>query len=310
MASASVKYPTNCALLVLSESDAARKNLGSCRLVRRRVPRPFRPLPASLAALALAAVACPAHAAADDINAPASEAAVGEPHPLLALGRRLVDSVVATERGVVDALVANASATLSAQPHPVAIGAPDRPRAAALAARAAAVADAAADPLQRAAGQRDPSFGARLRVLQGDADTHVPCVSWMADVQPVTAANSLYGGTLRPSMHLSAEWALTQDLSLGLMPGIALDVDRQGRRYAAGTMAVTLGKEWAPGVRTFVDFARDGLSLEQGGGVARTVDAGLSLAAGPGTQVDIALARGLSAAAPPFQAGVGVSSAF
>jgi len=40
------------------------------------------------------------------------------------------------------------------------------------------------------------------------------------------------------------------------------------------------------------------------------VDAGITFVATPTTQIDFALTRGLSDTAPPFQAGLGVSSTF
>ena len=260
----------------------------------------------SLAAACLAGVQG-AHAAPEDVNAPAALAEPDAASRVVAFGRRVLDSMLESERSVVDAISANVAANAQA---PTWRLSPPVPRSAALAARAAAGADAAADPSQRSAGLSDFSFGARWHVLQGDADSHVPCVSWMADVQPVSAASLVGGNALRPSMHLSAEWALTDELSFGVMPGIAMDLDRQGRRLASGTMAVTLGKEWSPGVRTFVDVARDRLTVAQGGGTSTTLDAGITIMTGPATQLDLALARGLTAAAPAFQAGVGVSSSF
>jgi hypothetical protein len=269
-------------------------------------PRP--PLRAAcVLALACLAAAPSARAAADDVNAAPVDAPDAGSR-VVAFGRRVLETVLASERSVVDAISANVgSPSVGVSRGPAT---PLGSRPATLAARAAAGAQAAADPTQRDPAYPDFSLGARWRVLRGDADSHVPCVSWMADVQPVSAAALAGGNSLRPSMHLSAEWALSPDLTFGLMPGIALDADREGRRLASGSIAVTLGKEWAPGVRTFVDMARDRLAIEQGGGNSTTLDAGVTVMTGPSTQVDFALARGLTSSAPALQAGVGVSSTF
>ena len=111
-------------------------------------------------------------------------------------------------------------------------------------------------------------------------------------------------------MHLSGEWALPNDFSLGVMPGMAMDTSPQGRRQATGTLAVTLGKAWSPQWRTFVDMARDRLDTMQIAGTSTSVDAGLSFSASASTQIDFALTRGISDSSTPFQAGVGVSSRF
>ena len=325
---ASVNYVANPRFLRRSEKAATVKNHDHPEDMRdpiarglappARLPmRAFRPAhrpsqaarrlgALSLAALC-AAVAPGARAAAEDVNAPAP----AEPDAasrFVAFGRHVLQTMRDSERIVVDAISANVAANTQAPAWHASLGTPLR--SAALAARATTGADAAADPMQRSAGLADLSFGARWHVLQGDADSHVPCVSWLADVQPASGNSFLGGSALRPSMHLSAEWALTDDVSVGVMPGVAMDLDREGRRFANGTLAVTLGKEWTPGVRTFVDVARDRLTIEQGGGTSTTLDAGITVMTGASTQLDFALARGLTAAAPAFQAGVGVSSSF
>jgi hypothetical protein len=140
----------------------------------------------------------------------------------------------------------------------------------------------------------DLSLGARWRVLHGDASSHVPSAAWMPDLQSADSRT----GALRPTMSLSGEWALPNDFSLGVMPGMAVDYSAQGRRQATGTFAVTLGKSWSPQWRTFVDMARDRATTLQVAGVTTSVDAG------------VAVTRGLSDTAPPFQAGLGLSSSF
>jgi hypothetical protein len=274
--------------------------------------RPLRTaLPAGALALACLGGSPAARAAAEDVNTPPAAAEPDAGSRVLAFGRRMIETVLASERSVVDAIGATMAANLHGPTVRVSTGSSGiDTRSATLAARATAGANAAADPSQRTAGGADFSLGAKWHVLQGDAATHVPCVSWMADVQPVSVASFAGGNLLRPSMHLSAEWALSEDMTLGVMPGVAMDLDAQGRRMASGTIAVTIGKEWAPGVRTFVDMARDRLALAQGGGTATTLDAGITVMTGPSTQVDFAVARGLTAAAPALQAGIGVSSSF
>ena len=273
---------------------------------------------ATLAALCGLAAAPQARAAAEDINTqPAMSGSFGgDLDAVAAAGRRLVDSVVETEHAVVHALKDNAASSWVAPSWSLSADAPIvRGRAVdyMMRANASAAAATAANSDQtapQAAAATDLSFGARLRVLRGDADLHIPVVSWMADVQPASSA-SLSGSTvLRPSTHLSAEWSLPGDFSLGVMPGMAVDLDAYGRRSANGTLSVTLGKAWTPQWRTFVDMARDRLAAVQLSGVSTTLDAGVSFAASPATQLDFAVTHGLSPAAPPFQAGVGVSSSF
>ena len=269
-----------------------------------------------LVLVALVALPAAGWAAPDDLglstSAETQDTSPGTVARVLALGRRAVQTVVDSERAVVDALTP--ADTGSRHSHASYVADAAAPAGAALLATRAAVAapnaPPAVDPLARGVAQAAPLPDTTWRVLQGDADSHVPCVAWMADVQPVTGTSLLGGNVLRPSMHLSAEWALDPETTVGLMPGVAVNIDPSGRRTTNGTLALTVGKRWAPGVRTFVDVARERVGLEANGNPATTMDAGFSVSTGSSSQLEIAVTHGLTPAAPAFEAGVGVSSSF
>src|SRR5437868_2620362 len=106
-------------------------------------------------------------------------------------------------------------------------------------------------------------LGARWRALHGDANAHVAMAAGKPDLHAADARDA----ARRPTMNLSGEWALPNDFSLGVMPGMAVDYNTLGRRQANGTFAVTLGKTWSPQWRTFVDMARDRVASLQVAGV-------------------------------------------
>jgi hypothetical protein len=282
----------------------------ACAAVRHalRLPAARR-----LAAALATAAASTAFAAVDDQN---SLAADSFPAPI-ALGRRAAAQDASIGRATPAAIESRPAAAPT--PPPSALRNP--PRAAPLVATrmsAAAASATAAEAGRPASAPADAAFGARWRVLQGDGDLPLPRVAWMADVEPANAAVLARPTASRPSLHLSGEWSLTDDLSLGVMPGMAFDTDALGRRQANGTLAVTLGKSWTSQWRTYVDLARDHLGsmmtaapgIGAFGGASTTLDAGLTFLAVHGTQLDLALTHGLSAAAPDFQAGIGLSSSF
>ena len=257
-------------------------------------------IPAAVCAATSFAAASPAFAAADDQLGPSSP--VAAPTGFAAVARRLIDSTVETEREVVSALRQNVSRVMTSTWR-LSLGTPYVPGNGALVSRGAA----SNDPEDaQSADSLDLSLGARWRVLHGDVNSHVPSAAWMPDLQTADA----HAAALRPTMGLSGEWALPNDFSLGVMPGMAVDYSSQGRRQATGTFAVTLGKTWSPQWRTFVDMARDRAATQQLAGVTTSVDAGITFVATPSTQIDFAVTRGLSDTAPPFQAGLGLSSSF
>jgi hypothetical protein len=245
-------------------------------------------IPAAVCAAAALAASSGALAAADDQLAPAS--------PVAAVARKLIDHTVAVQREVVSHVMPSTWRLRLGTPYASRSGTvvSHGPRA-----------DDAGDTAQ-SDESLDLSLGARWRVLHGDVSSHVPSAAWMPDMQ--SADNRT--GALRPTMNLSGEWALPDDFSLGVMPGMVVDYSAQGRRLATGTFALTLGKAWSPQWRTFVDMARDRATTLQVAGVTTSVDAGVTFVATPTTQIDFAVTRGLSDTAPPFQAGLGLSSSF
>jgi len=248
-------------------------------------------IPTTVCAAAALGASSQALAAADDSLAPMSP--VAAPGGFAAVARKLMDTTVEVQREVV-ARVLTSTWRLS-------LGTPYVPGTGAVVSRGLATGDASA-----ADDSTDLSLGARWRVLHGDVSSHVPSAAWMPDLQSADA----HTAALRPTMSLSGEWTLPDDFSLGVMPGMAVDYSSQGRRQATGTFALTLGKSWSSQWRTFVDMARDRASTTQLAGVGTSVDAGVTFVAMPGTQIDFAVTRGLSDTAPPFQAGVGLSSSF
>jgi len=272
--------------------------------------RPFRPV--AVPVLRIAALACglaagaSSFAAADDQFAPATPAAAPAPTGFVATARKFIDDTLEKQRAVVAVLRENVVSRVMSSSWRLSLGSPYVTRATGIVSRPQpnefGDETASAPP----ADNGDQPLGARWRVVHGDANSHVPSAAWMPDLQTADARST----QLRPTMNLSGEWALPNDFSLGVMPGMAVDYSAQGRRQATGTFAVTLGKTWSPQWRTYVDMARDRVGALQVAGTATNLDAGVRFMAAPGTQIDFAVTRGLSDAAQPFQAGVGVSSTF
>ena len=262
--------------------------------------------PATACAFAALMVAAPAFAAADDQVAPASP--IAAPTGLVGAARKLIDDTMQKERAVVSVLRESVVSHVMAGSWRLSVATPTMPRATAIVSRGPVPNDFADGSLSGSgdADSPDMSLGARWRVLHGDASSHVPMAAWMPDLQSADARTAAQ----RPTMNLSGEWALPNDFSLGVMPGMLVDYSTQGRRQANGTFAVTLGKSWSPQWRTFVDMARDRVASVQPVGVSTSVDAGISFVATRSTQIDFAVTHGLSDTAPAFQAGLGLSSSF
>jgi hypothetical protein len=254
-------------------------------------------------------IAAPAVAAVDDQCAPATPAVAPAPASagFVAAARKAIDDTLEKQRAVVSVLRQNVVSRVMAGSWRLSLATPAMPRATALVSRPVPndFADGALSSTTDADALDQP-LGARWRVLHGDASSHVPMAAWMPDLQ---SADARYAA-LRPTMNLSGEWALPNDFTLGVMPGMAVDYSTQGRRQSTGTFAVTLGKSWSPQWRTFVDMARDRVASVQPAGASTTLDAGVTFVATPSTKIDFAVTHGLSDSSAPIQAGLGLSSSF
>lgn len=163
---------------------------------------------------------------------------------------------------------------------------------------------------QRARGTADAALGLKLHMQDGDDATGKPGVAWLLHVDIDSGSGAYRGQGLRPSLRGVAEWELPHGLSFGVMPGIAVDKNDTGQRFAAGIFAVTLGKEWSPTWKTFVELAGQQLTSKKNGGSVVTFDAGVTHLLTDSLQLDFSIARGLTAESPDLQWGVGISVRF
>ena len=170
--------------------------------------------------------------------------------------------------------------------------------------------EAANDRLRRMHGFTDVSLGAQWRVRGGDAGW-LPGVAWLADVEATMGSPAFRDRNFRPSLRATAQWALPQQLTLGVMPGLYRDRGDDGRHFAAGVLAVTLGKAWTPRLQTFVELAGQCLSRAQADASLLNVDTGLAFVASKTLQVDMVVSRSLSgSASQQVRGGFSVSSRF
>jgi hypothetical protein len=170
--------------------------------------------------------------------------------------------------------------------------------------------ESADDRVRRLKGFSDVSLGAQWRVRGGDAGW-LPGVAWLADVETTTGSPAFRDRNVRPSLRATARWQLPQQLTLGVMQGLYRDRGDGGRHYAAGVLAMTLGKSWTPRLQSFVELAGQALSRSQPDASLLDVDTGLAFVASRTLQVDMVVSRSLSgSASQQLRGGLSVSSRF
>jgi hypothetical protein len=170
--------------------------------------------------------------------------------------------------------------------------------------------ESADDRLRRLRGFSDVSLGAQWRVRGGDAGW-LPGVAWLADVEATMGSPAFRDRNFRPSLRATAQWQLPRQMTLGVMPGVYRDRGDDGHHFAAGVLAVTLGKSWTPRLQTFVELAGQCLSRSQADSSLVNLDTGLAFVASRTLQVDMVVSRSLSgSASQQLRGGLSVSSRF
>ncbi len=168
------------------------------------------------------------------------------------------------------------------------------------------------DAIRRLHGFTDVSFGAKWRVRGGDAGW-LPGVAWLANVESTTGSPAFRGSDFRPSLRATAEWELPHGMTVGLMPGVFRDRDDNGKHYAAGVLALTLGKAWTPRLHTFVELAGQRLARARYSnyrGAGADIDTGIAFHATRSLQFAAVVSRGFMNTPQEVRGGLSVSSRF
>jgi hypothetical protein len=121
-----------------------------------------------------------------------------------------------------------------------------------------------------------------------------------------TGSFDFRGGGMRPSLRVSAEWALPGDWGIGVMPGILYDRDAEDR-FVSGIFAAVVGKGLTDSLRAFVEFAFSQVARDRSGGNVGFVDFGATFLLNPRWQLDAAAIVGVTDSAVDHGFTVGLS---
>lgn len=163
---------------------------------------------------------------------------------------------------------------------------------------------ATADGLPAQRGWGDASFGVKWHVR--DQDGALPSAALLAHADVASGSSALRAPGPRPSLRLAAEWELPDDLSFGVMPGIASDREAGPRRTTA-IFAAVLGRQFGDRLRGFVELASPRIARSRDGGTVATFDIGAAYLLTDRCQIDAALARGLNRNTTDLALTVGLS---
>lgn len=155
-------------------------------------------------------------------------------------------------------------------------------------------------------GTADTALGLKWHVQDGGDTLSHPSLAWLVHVDTPSGTRPYHGQGLRPSLRMVAEWEWGP-WGAGVMPGAFVEHDDAGHRYVGGIFAAMLGRDLTDRLRGFVELSAAQLAKPEHGGNDVSIDGGLAYLLSDTVQIDMAVARGLSDAAPRQQWTMGLS---
>ncbi len=165
-------------------------------------------------------------------------------------------------------------------------------------------------PSMSESGFSDISLGTKWQMQEADEATGRPAIAWLLHADLDTGSAPFRGQGVRPSLRMVAEWELPGDVAVGLMPGIAMEKNAEGKRYTMGILAITASRPLAENWRGFVELSGQQIQSKANGGNVTTFDMGVTHLISNDIQVDAWISKGLTKASPTIAAGVGFAIRF
>ncbi|USX19195.1 transporter [Oxalobacteraceae bacterium OTU3REALA1] len=168
--------------------------------------------------------------------------------------------------------------------------------------------DTASGVRSKESGYGDVSLGVKWHVA--DEQGARPSIGVLAHVDLDSGSAPFRAQGKGTSLRMVAEWELANDFSLGVMPGIASQVNDDGDRYTGGILGIVVGKGWTDEFRSFVEYSSEQIAHVRDGGTSSSLNAGVAYLLTKTVQLDTALSRGLNSRTPDWGWTVGLSMKF
>jgi hypothetical protein len=159
-------------------------------------------------------------------------------------------------------------------------------------------------------GWGDTAIGAKWHASDGKPDAGVPAIGWTLLLTLPTGEAPFRGRGVRPSLHSELSWDLPNDWDIGAMPGVEVDDDDSGNRFAYGVLGIVVGKHLTGQLRVYGEFAGERLTSSHHGGSIAEWDTGASYLIGTETLVGFRAAVGVNHRSPAHSLLIELSHRF
>ncbi len=131
-------------------------------------------------------------------------------------------------------------------------------------------------------------------------------LAWLVHADLDSGSRAFRGDGVRPSLRLVAEWALNDDWSLGVMPGVIRDHDGENR-YTAWIASAVVGRALSDSTRLFAEIQLPQIAATENGGTQAAFDFGGAWLLSDDLQLDSAISLGLNERTPDWAWTLGLS---
>lgn len=142
------------------------------------------------------------------------------------------------------------------------------------------------------------AWGLKWHSHDRDVERHVPSVSWILHLNFPRQTELGRGASLRTSLRAVMTWELSDDWSVGLMPGVVRNVDEAGKHFAAASFGVVVGKRLNEQWRVFAEFASPQIAPARDGGVISTWNLGAAYLLSNDWQLGARISQGANGNTP------------
>ena len=157
-------------------------------------------------------------------------------------------------------------------------------------------------------GMADTNLGLRLRLQETDEKTGKVGMAVQLEQGLPTGATAFRAVGGSTALKFTATWALPEDVSIGVQPGLLRVRNGDGNWYVAPSMSLTVAKSWSPKLRTVAEVIAPQITSQKNGGNEAYFALGATYSLTDMFELEATYARSLNKNAPQnnFAAGVNV----
>lgn len=159
-------------------------------------------------------------------------------------------------------------------------------------------------------GMSDTNLGMRYRLQEMDEKTGKLGMAMQLEQGLPTGASAFRAVGGSTAAKFTATWALPQDMSMGVQPGLLRVRNEAGRWYVAPSVSVTLAKSWTPQIRTVLELIAPQISSAANGGNIVYAATGATYSLTDMFELEATYAHALNANAPKNNLAAGLNIKF